>query len=62
VEILPDIVDWTTGTPDTSGKLRAEPNLFGPDRVYTLTYQGADAAGNQATCTAPVTVPLHLRH
>jgi hypothetical protein len=55
----PDIVGWTVGTPDTSGKLRAEPNLFGPDRVYSLTYQGSDVAGNHTTCTATVTVPLH---
>jgi endo-1,4-beta-xylanase len=54
-----DIVGWTIGTPDTSGKLRAEPNLFGPDRVYSLTYQGSDIAGNHTTCTATVTVPLH---
>lgn len=42
-----------------SGKLSAEPNLFGPDRVYSLTYQGSDIAGNHTTCTATVTVPLH---
>jgi hypothetical protein len=51
-----DIQGWTTGTADTSGQLRAE--RYGSARVYTLTYQGSDRAGNTAQCTTTVTVPL----
>jgi hypothetical protein len=50
-----DIQRWTTGTDDRDGLLRAE--RFGPARVYTLTYQATDPAGNTATCQATVTVP-----
>jgi hypothetical protein len=49
-----DIQGWTTGTPDTNGLLRAE--RFGGNRVYTLTYQGSDLAGNTQLCQATVTV------
>jgi large repetitive protein len=49
-----DIQGWTTGTADTSGLLRQE--RYGTDRVYTLTYQGSDKAGNTATCQTTVTV------
>lgn len=49
-----DIQDWTIGTADTSGLLRAE--RYGGDRVYTLTYQGSDVAGNTATCQTTVRV------
>lgn len=52
-----DIQGWTTGTADTSGMLRAERSGAGTGRVYTLTYEGADAAGNTATCSTTVTVP-----
>jgi hypothetical protein len=52
-----DIQDFVAGTPDTKGKLRAERAADGPGRVYTLTYQGLDAAGNVAECIATVTVP-----
>jgi uncharacterized delta-60 repeat protein len=51
-----DIQGWTTGTPDTSGLLRAE--RFGSTRTYTLTYRGYDLEGNSALCNATVTVPL----
>lgn len=51
-----DIQGWTTGTADTSGMLRAERSGAGTGRVYTLTYEGADAAGNTAMCSATVTV------
>ncbi|KAA2261578.1 VWA domain-containing protein [Solihabitans fulvus] len=59
-----DIVGWTTGTADTQGYLRAM--IDGAhDRVYTLTYQGVDVAGNVGTCQATVRVtvlpPLLLR-
>jgi hypothetical protein len=50
-----DIQGWATGTADTGGQLRAE--RFGADRIYTLTYQGMDAAGNTKTCATTVTVP-----
>jgi parallel beta-helix repeat protein len=50
-----DIQGWTTGTDDRSGLLRAE--RFGATRVYTLTYQARDPAGNTATCQTTVTVP-----
>ena len=50
-----DIQGWTTGTHDRSGLLRAE--RFKKTRVYTLTYQARDSAGNTATCQTMVTVP-----
>src|SRR5262249_17744517 len=48
---------WTTGTPDTGGSLQASRLGSGDGRVYTLTYQGSDNAGNTATCSTTVTVP-----
>ena len=50
-----DIQGWTTGTDDRSGLLRAE--RFKNARIYTLTYQAEDLAGNTATCQPTVTVP-----
>ncbi len=50
-----DVQRWTTGTDDRDGLLRAE--RYGQTRVYTLTYQATDEAGNTATCQATVTVP-----
>jgi hypothetical protein len=52
-----DIQEWGTGTADTQGLLRAERSVRGPGRTYTLTYQGADLAGNVATCVTTVVVP-----
>jgi transposase len=54
-EMLPKelIKGWDIGTNDTSGQLRAE--RYGDARVYALTYQGFDKAGNTANCE--VTVP-----
>jgi hypothetical protein len=49
--------NWTLGSPDTSGSLQAARNGSGTGRVYTLTYQGTDKAGNTATCSTTVTVP-----
>jgi hypothetical protein len=46
---------WTTGTPDTSGQLRAE--RYRTERIYTLTYRGRDLAGNIEDCEATVRVP-----
>jgi hypothetical protein len=59
-DVPTDIQGWTTGTNLTngqlsSGKLRAE--RYGGARVYTLTYQGKDLAGNTAECKPTVTVP-----
>jgi hypothetical protein len=48
---------WTIGSPDTSGFLQAARLGSGTGRVYTLTYQGTDKAGNTATCSTTVTVP-----
>jgi hypothetical protein len=49
--------DWALGSPDTSGSLQAARNGSGTGRVYTLTYQGVDQAGNTTTCSTTVTVP-----
>lgn len=52
-----DLAGWTTGTPDTTGQLRAERAGTGPGRTYTLTYLTRDLAGNSTQCGATVTVP-----
>jgi hypothetical protein len=51
-----DIRDFTVGTPDTSGRLRAEGSEKKTPRVYSLLYQGRDLAGNVSACTTTVTV------
>ncbi|WP_300015350.1 hypothetical protein [Pseudonocardia sp.] len=53
---LPSIVGWEVGTADTEGELRSMRR--GTDRTYALTYEGADQAGNTATCTTTVRVAL----
>jgi len=53
-----DIQGFTIGTADTTGQLRAERSPAGDGRVYTLMYSGRDQAGNGATCTATISVPL----
>jgi hypothetical protein len=55
--IASESANWTLGSPDTSGSLQASRNGSGNGRVYTLTYQGTDNAGNTATCSTTVTVP-----
>jgi probable HAF family extracellular repeat protein len=50
-----DIQGWDTGTDDTSGQVRTE--RYRKERIYTLTYQGKDLAGNTRACQATVTVP-----
>jgi probable HAF family extracellular repeat protein len=52
-----DVQGWVPGLASTTGQLRAERSGSGTGRVYTLTYTGADQAGNVATCEAVVTVP-----
>ena len=52
-----DIVDWTVGTDDTEDRLRAEGAGRGRDRLYVLTYEAVDRAGNTARATATVLVP-----
>jgi hypothetical protein len=54
---LGDIQGFVTGTESTSGQLRAQRLGSGTGRVYTLTYSGADRAGNTAPCITTVTVP-----
>jgi len=54
-----DIQGWTIGTADTAGQLRAERAGTGPGRVYTLTYMGADSAGNTSDCAAAVKIAPH---
>jgi hypothetical protein len=53
-----DIVGFSVGTASTSGQIRAERKAKGPGRVYTFTWEGTDLAGNTASCSATVTVPL----
>jgi hypothetical protein len=50
------IQGFVVGTPSVSGSLRAD-RLGTGSRVYSLTYQGSDIAGNTARCVATVTVP-----
>jgi uncharacterized repeat protein (TIGR01451 family) len=52
-----DIQGFVTGTASTTGFLRAQRLGSGTGRVYTLTYSGADGAGNTALCTTTVLVP-----
>jgi hypothetical protein len=54
-----DIQGWAIGTADTAGQLRAERSGTGTGRVYTLTYEGTDRAGNAALCSATVKVPRY---
>src|SRR5919112_4722507 len=54
-DVSNDIQLWSLNTADIEGKLRAE--RYGGARIYTLTYQGKDLAGNIAQCKPTVTVP-----
>jgi hypothetical protein len=54
---LGDIQGFAPGTASTSGQLRAQRLGSGNGRVYTLTYNGTDRAGNSATCSTTVSVP-----
>jgi alpha-tubulin suppressor-like RCC1 family protein len=53
-----DIRLFDVNTADVSGQLRAERSASGHGRVYTLTYVGRDAAGNQRSCTTTVSAPI----
>jgi hypothetical protein len=57
-----DIQGFVQGTPSVAGQLRAQRLGSGSGRAYTLTYSGADPAGNSATCTTTVTVPHDQGH
>jgi hypothetical protein len=52
-----DIQGAGLGTLDTDLLLRAERDSVGPGRVYTLTYEATDGAGNVSSGVAVVTVP-----
>jgi len=52
-----DIQGFATGTPSTSGQLRAQRLGSGNGRAYTFTYSGSDRAGNTVSCTTTVSVP-----
>lgn len=55
-DIASESKGWAPGTPDTSGYLQASRSGSGNGRIYTLTYQGTDNAGNAANCQTTVTV------
>jgi hypothetical protein len=44
---------------DTTFELRAERSGRGTGRIYTITYEATDAAGNTARASVQVTVPLN---
>ncbi|CAN5594956.1 hypothetical protein BH24CHL1_BH24CHL1_04450 [soil metagenome] len=52
-----DIQEFEINTADTTGKLRAERSGKETSRIYTLTYESVDQAGNTGICTGIVTVP-----
>jgi hypothetical protein len=56
-----DIVDFTIGTADTAGSLRASRDGRGDGRTYSLVYEGRDVAGNSDRCTVTVVVPHDQR-
>jgi hypothetical protein len=56
-----DVRDFVVGTPDTDGLIRAERDPEGDGRTYTFAYEGADLAGNTATCEATVEIVRRKR-
>jgi peptide/nickel transport system substrate-binding protein len=56
-----DIQGFDVGTADTDGLIRAERDPEGDGRTYTFTYEGADLAGNTATCEATVEIVRRKR-
>ncbi len=61
-DTVDDIQDAESGTDDRELKLRAERSGEGNGRIYTLTYQARDAAGNTTIEEVIVTVPRNRRH
>lgn len=53
-----DIQEASIGADDRGLQLRAERSGTGSGRVYTLTYQARDAAGNVSTASVTVSVPF----
>jgi hypothetical protein len=54
-----DIVGAQIGTDDREFQLRAERAGDGPGRVYTITYEAVDQAGNRTERSAQVFAPHH---
>jgi hypothetical protein len=52
-----DIRGFVVGSASLSGELRATRDPKGTGRTYLLVYEGADRAGNLATCNVAVRVP-----
>lgn len=57
-----DIVDAEFGNYDVDFKLRAQRFAYnGDDRIYTITYEATDAAGNVTTASIDLVVPLSYK-
>lgn len=54
-----DVRDAAFGTDDRVFLLKATSSLATRDRIYRVTYQAVDAAGNGSSATARVVVPRH---
>jgi microsomal dipeptidase-like Zn-dependent dipeptidase len=52
-----DIVGFTVSGQAVRGAVRAQRDGRGTGRIYTLSYEGMDLAGNTASCSTTVTVP-----
>ncbi len=50
-----DIRGWTVGSADLTGQLRSE-RYSRAGRIYSITYEAKDVAGNTAACSATVRV------
>jgi hypothetical protein len=59
---LGDVQGFDVGSASTNGFLRAERLGSGTGRVYALTYDATDRAGNSASCTTKVGVPHDQGH
>jgi len=53
-----DIQGAEYGTPDFQFQVRAERDSSGPGRIYTVQYRATDSAGQTASATATIVVPL----
>lgn len=56
-----DIAGFTLGTMDLAGQVRASRDGSGSGRVYTLTYDVRDYAGNTGECAVTIRVPHDQR-